>query len=57
MPRRVVDPETGFIKFISTPDEKAIRELVKSNEALKEENKSLREALEAFEQRLNNAGI
>ena len=57
MPRRVVDSETGFIKFISTPEEKAIRVLEKENRAIREENEELRETINSLIERLDKAGI
>lgn len=57
MPRRVVDPETGFIKFISTPEEKAIRDIENENKAIREENEELRETLYDLIERLDKAGI
>lgn len=57
MPRKVVDPETGFIKFISTPEEKALRKVIEDNKALKEENDALKLALEKLTKRMDKAGI
>lgn len=57
MPRKVVDPETGFIKFISTPEEKVLRKVIEDNKALKEENDSLKSALEELTKRMDKAGI
>lgn len=57
MPRRIVDSETGFIKFISTPEEKAIRVLEKENKAIREENEELRETINSLIERLDKAGI
>ena len=52
MPKKIIDPKTGFIRFTRTPEERLLKELIRVNEELKEENRKSRELLVELEKRV-----
>lgn len=57
MARRIVDPKTGFIQFVATPEELQIKQVLKENAELKKENSNLKKSLSDISERLDKAGL